>query len=109
MSQSPDDPSSNPYKARPKCQGLEDVSAPTNPAVYMYRDPARCGSHAFWERVQSGCNSVELPATMIRDNDTVDTVVNCQGHVFCRVDYPVSPVLAVAADAHLLSAISASW
>ena len=64
--------------SRAECQGFHDVGATANPSVEVHLDRfAHLVLHS-WQHVDCRGNGVELPATVIRDNDPVGTVLDSQ-------------------------------
>lgn len=75
--QTPDRYSARQAKVCSKSQSLENIGATTDAAVDANGYLAFGGRSTLAESVERCGNCVELSATMVRDDDAVETVTDC--------------------------------
>lgn len=68
-----------------KSEGLEDIRALSYSTVDSDTNLALGDRGTFTKRIKRSSYSVQLPPAMVRDDYSVNLVLNCQGYIFCRV------------------------
>src|SRR4029077_20701512 len=73
-------------RASAECEGFQDIRPSPNPTVDIDLAPPGDGLDHLRQRVERGPRTVELPAADVRDDDSVDAVLDRERRMLARHD-----------------------
>jgi hypothetical protein len=85
-SETPERWPANPAALRPESQGFEDVTTGANPTIDMKSDPASGSPCTIWKNVDRGRDIVQLPTTMIANENPIAAVLDGELDILSRQD-----------------------